>query len=341
MDEFSVTPVQAVCFGSSLAISCLCYYLFRKTQKIVDDLDNAQHLTINGQLKDILAASPGKSLQYVVIEGTVHPEGSPLRSWYQRETFGVLQKIRMVEYRQIWDRLTHTWIDHTKVLREEVDMVPFVLVGSDEATVRVRRPLEASGVHMATTYENFYQTDSGIFELLGQHLRGDKVKGQLHTEEILKVGTLLQGVGKLVLDGDGSMSLCPPDGPRYFLSIGDFDTLRGEQENQAYMWKMLTIVFALSAAAVVIWVGSHYYRKLKARWKEKQLMNDLTSVNAQTPCTEAESNACVICLSEPRDCVLLNCGHLCCCISCFQAFPQPRCPICRQTISRAVPVFYS
>uniref|UniRef100_A0A8C5DCY1 RING-type domain-containing protein n=1 Tax=Gouania willdenowi TaxID=441366 RepID=A0A8C5DCY1_GOUWI len=47
-------------------------------------------------------------------------------------------------------------------------------------------------------------------------------------------------------------------------------------------------------------------------------------------------NTCVICLNQPRNCVLLYCGHVCCCFRCYQALPQPRCPVCRQAIIRVV-----
>uniref|UniRef100_A0A8C5DRT0 RING-type domain-containing protein n=1 Tax=Gouania willdenowi TaxID=441366 RepID=A0A8C5DRT0_GOUWI len=52
-------------------------------------------------------------------------------------------------------------------------------------------------------------------------------------------------------------------------------------------------------------------------------------------------NTCVICLDQPRNCVLLYCGHVCCCFRCYQALPQPRCPICRQAIIRVATLYHA
>ena len=42
---------------------------------------------------------------------------------------------------------------------------------------------------------------------------------------------------------------------------------------------------------------------------------------------EADSSECVICLTNPRDTVLLPCRHLCCCQACFPHLDK--CPVCR------------
>uniref|UniRef100_A0A663LPD1 RING-type E3 ubiquitin transferase n=1 Tax=Athene cunicularia TaxID=194338 RepID=A0A663LPD1_ATHCN len=57
---------------------------------------------------------------------------------------------------------------------------------------------------------------------------------------------------------------------------------------------------------------------------------------------ETLKNSCVICLSNTKSCVFLECGHVCSCRECYQALPEPkRCPICRQAISRVVPLYNS
>uniref|UniRef100_A0A8C9NJ21 RING-type domain-containing protein n=1 Tax=Serinus canaria TaxID=9135 RepID=A0A8C9NJ21_SERCA len=53
----------------------------------------------------------------------------------------------------------------------------------------------------------------------------------------------------------------------------------------------------------------------------------------------APEDSCVVCLSRPRECVLLGCGHICCCFRCFQALPTRLCPICRGPIDRVVPLY--
>lgn len=267
-----------------------------------------------------------------------------------------MQKFLLREHRLVWNSLSRTWADSERVLHHRVNAVPFVLVGSHETTVRVLCPLQASGLYMETTHEKFHQVNYSLGDIIGQYLSGEKLKGQLETEEMLKVGTTLTGVGELILDLDGTLNLRPPsDGSQYFLSITDFDTLLGEQESTALRWKALAIASALAGAAVLLWVGRRYYCELKVRWEREQerraferLQSEGSRARAsvsgsETPQVGAEEhidNACVICLSQPRNCILLDCGHVCCCHSCYQSFPHRRCPICRQSISRVVPLFH-
>ncbi|KAG7246118.1 hypothetical protein CRUP_038429, partial [Coryphaenoides rupestris] len=163
------------------------------------------------------------------------------------------------------------------------------------------------------------------------------------------VGATLTGVGELILDTDRVLKLRPPtDGSEYFLTTSDFETLRIEQEGQAAVWQVLASVFALAGAAVLLWSARRYYRQLKQRWEQERLRREFETLGAESPSpgpartTQDEApveNACVICLSQPRGCVLLDCGHVCCCYSCYQALPQLTCPICRQAISRVVPLY--
>ncbi|XP_026169302.1 mitochondrial ubiquitin ligase activator of nfkb 1-A [Mastacembelus armatus] len=356
MDGFPLSITEALCLGSSLALSGICYYLYRKSRTTVDKLDDAPHLIIDGNLKNILKVTPGACLQYAVIEGAVRPVGEPLTSHFQKEIVGVLQKFMLREHRLLWNSLSRTWMDSERVLHERVNAVPFVLVGSDETAVKVLCPLQASGVYMEMTHEKFHQVNYGLGDIVGQFLSGEKLKGQLEIEEMLKVGASLTGVGELIMDRDGSLNLRPPsNGSQYFLSITDFETLRGDQESNAVWWKVLATGFALAGVVVLLWVGRRYYRHLKIRSEREKERREFERLQAEAlrarlagtaPEALQDSadvqieNACVICLSQPRNCILLDCGHVCCCHNCYQALPQRRCPICRQNIRRVVPLYH-
>ncbi|XP_056149322.1 mitochondrial ubiquitin ligase activator of nfkb 1-A [Lampris incognitus] len=355
MEEFPVRTVDVLCLGTSLAISGIFYYVYRKKKKTVDKLNDAPHLPLDGKLTELLNVTPGKCLQYVVIEGIVQPIGEPLRSQFQEGSVGVVQQLMLREHKLVWNSLARTWTDSERVLHQRVNAVPFNLAGSDEATVRVLCPLEASGLHMEIIHEKFHQATFGFTDIIGQYLSGEKPKGQLETEEMLKVGATVTGVGELILDTDRALKLRPPtNGSEFFLSTEDFDTLRMGQESQAAVWQVLASVFAVAGAAILLWVGRRYYRHLRLRWEQDRLRREFERLEARalragTGSAESRAsedgaevpveNACVICLSQPRGCVLLDCGHVCCCFGCYQALPQPTCPICRQTIKRVVPLY--
>ncbi|CAL8281657.1 unnamed protein product [Lota lota] len=351
MEDFPVSAVEALCLGTSLTISGILFYLYRKKRKTADKLKDAPKLALDGGLKSLLNVTPGKCLQYVVIEGTVQPVSEPLRSQFQEGAVGVVQKLMLREHKLVWNSLARVWTDSERVLHQRVHAVPFNMAGSDEAVVRVLCPLEASALNMEVIHEKFHQATYGFSDLIGQYLSGEKPKGQLETEEMLKVGTTLTGVGELILDTDRALKLRPPaDGSEYFLTTTDFETLCLDQENQAAVWQVLASVFALAGAAVLLWVARRYYRVLKRQWEQERLRREFETLGAgsssppgprasQDEAAVPVENACVICLSQPRGCVLLDCGHVCCCYSCYQALPQPACPMCRQAIRRVVPLY--
>lgn len=54
---------------------------------------------------------------------------------------------------------------------------------------------------------------------------------------------------------------------------------------------------------------------------------------------QTENAACVICLTNPRELVLLDCGHVCLCMDCFEKMPNSNCPICRNNIRTFLPCY--
>ncbi|MBN3296884.1 mitochondrial ubiquitin ligase activator of nfkb 1-A [Amia ocellicauda] len=347
MEGIPFRTLELVWLGSSVAFSGLFYYIYRRKRKTVDKLKEVPSVPLDEHLAGILNAVPGKCLQYVVIEGTVQPVGEPLRSQFQEGSLGVVQRLVLKEHKLVWNNLARTWTDSERTLHQRVNTVPFDLVGWDRAAVRVLSPLEASGLEMETVHEKFHQASFGFTDIISQYLSGEKPKGQLETEEMLRVGATLTGVGELILDSDRVLKLRPPaDGSEYFLTTSDFQTMLAEQEGQATVWRVLMSVCVVAGVAAVLWLARKYYIHLQAKWEMEELRRQFERLDASRTAAPGETedpelleNACVICLTNPRSCVLLECGHVCCCFSCFQALPVPTCPICRRDIVRVVPLY--
>jgi len=65
-------------------------------------------------------------------------------------------------------------------------------------------------------------------------------------------------------------------------------------------------------------------------WRqERQAQDDKESMN--------DSELCKICMDNPVDCVMLECGHMCTCTTCGKQMAE--CPICRQYVVRVVRTF--
>lgn len=220
-----------------------------------------------------------------------------------------------------------------RVLSEQVYTVPFLLASPDAEAVTqvsVESPLRAVCLPLEMVYERFQQPAHGFRDLLGHYLSGEKPKGILETEEMLRVGAGLTGIGELALHPDGSLHLQPParEG-EYFLCLGDWQTVLAELESARRFWKGAAMLCAMVGLAVLLHT---LCRAIRHKHQDKE-------PEAEEDGDEGLEDSCVVCLTRPRECVLLGCGHICCCFRCFQALPTRLCPICRGPIDRVVPLY--
>jgi E3 ubiquitin-protein ligase MUL1 len=112
-------------------------------------------------------------------------------------------------------------------------------------------------------------------------------------------------------------------------------------------------VFLGIACVIGFGLAVYIFRKLYKNWKNRRAHERLfeEARRARQAAREAarftgwsrdttngsnnESQECVVCLNNPREVILLNCGHICLCIDCVEALPQPmQCPVCRQSVER-------
>ncbi|XP_042336088.1 mitochondrial ubiquitin ligase activator of NFKB 1-like [Sceloporus undulatus] len=152
---------------------------------------------------------------------------------------------------------------------------------------------------------------------------------------MLKVGAALTGIGELVLD-NATIKLQPPkEGMHYYLTSLDFEALVQKQESSVRLWRVLTLLFGVASCAVLFFLLHKQYRRHQERRRLRQMQEALAAGGDAV-------NACVVCLTHTRSCVFLECGHVCSCTKCYEALPRPpRCPICRQEVTRVVPLYNS
>lgn len=210
------------------------------------------------------------------------------------------------------------------------------------------RPLDAAELDLETTYENFHPSQQSLTNVIGHFISGERPQGIQETEEILRLGASMTGVGELVLDNNLVRLQPPKQGLRYFLSHLDYDELLSKQERQLRLWRVLTVLFGLAACATLFYMLWRQYVLRRDRRKERSLLDEfrkwknrrLQDLNLAED--EVSPNTCTICLSNERSCVFLECGHVCTCEQCYRALPEPKkCPICRATIDRIVPLYNS
>ncbi|KAG8538120.1 hypothetical protein GDO81_023264 [Engystomops pustulosus] len=170
-------------------------------------------------------------------------------------------------------------------------------------------------------------------------MSGEKPTGLLETEEILPVGAILTGLGKLVVNKDGVIALQPPqNGCKYFLSLAGYEDILHEQETIASFWREAALLCGALGALVFCIALYRAYQRHKEKKRTEEGVDEMQTLCPLSDDEISSERACVICISRLRDCVLLPCGHVCCCFLCFQALPYKLCPICRCHIQRVVPL---
>lgn len=345
------STAQLVVLATSSALTALFYSLYKNRATTANRLKEAQKVSIDQDLKEILLEAPGRCVPYVVIEGAVKAVNETLKSQFVDNCKGVIERLTLKENKMVWNRTTHLWNDTEKVIHQRTNSVPFAIGSLDEdvtTAVRVIRPLEASALELETTYENFHPAKQSFTNAIGSFISGERPKGIHETEEMLRVGDTITGVGELVLDNSLIKLQPPKQGYCYFLSRMDHDSLIRDQESAVRLCKILTVVFGVAACSTLVYILWKKFSRYRDSKRERRMLdefNERQRQRIQEMGSEEDSvspTSCTVCLSVERNCIFLECGHVCSCLRCYEALPTPKkCPICRASIARVVPLYNS
>ncbi|KAL1250321.1 hypothetical protein QQF64_021326 [Cirrhinus molitorella] len=345
------STAQIVLLATSSALTAVFYTIYKRKSRHVARLREAKKMPLNPDLKTILGEIPGKCVPYAVIEGVVRSVKETLNSQFVDNCKGVIERLTLKEKKMVWNRTTHLWNDCEKIIHQRTNTVPFDLAPHDDTvptTVRVVRPLDAAELDLETTYDNFHPSQQSLTNVISHFISGERPQGIQETEEMLRLGASMTGVGELVLDNNLVRLQPPKQGLRYFLSCLDYDTLLSKQEGHLRIWRVLTMLFGLTACATLFYLLWRQYVQRKERKKERSLLDEYKKWQSRRlqelhlAEEDLSPTSCTICLNRERSCVFLECGHVCACEECYRALPQPKkCPICRATIDRIVPLYNS
>ncbi|XP_053280514.1 mitochondrial ubiquitin ligase activator of NFKB 1 [Pleuronectes platessa] len=345
------STAQIVVLATSSALTGLFYTIYKNRATTVARLKEAKKVTIDKDLCNLLSETPGRCVPYAVIEGAVRNVKETLSSQFVDNCKGVIERLTLKEEKMVWNRTTHLWNSTEKVIHQRTNTVPFALGSHDEdvsAFVRVIRPLDAAELDLETTYENFHPTVQSLSSVIGHFISGERPKGIHETEEMLRVGDSVTGVGELVLDNNLIKLQPPKQGFPYFLTRLDYDSLLGKQVKSVRLWRILALVSGLAACSTFFYILWKRYVLHKQSKKERSMLEEfkeqqkkrMRELNIEE--SSVSPTSCTVCLSRERSCVFLECGHVCACSQCYDALPQPKkCPICRATIDRVVPLYNS
>ena len=242
--------------------------------------------------------------------------------------------------------------DSKRVIRDATNVTPFQLValpsmddGNNSKPIQVEEPLAAEYLmeDLKVTYDSYEPNKATMVEKGVERLFGDVSRGFQETEKMLGVGVHLLGFGRVVMETEGNIKIKPPTGKQLYIltTLTRPEVIKVLRRRAKFYQVMFFVVGSLGAALLCYWG----YQKLKL-WKRdydmRRAMEDFRKTRAEEngSDTEPSEDDCVVCLSQKRDVVLLNCGHICLCSNCAEALPMPRtCPVCRSLVSRVQPIY--
>ncbi|XP_001352428.2 mitochondrial E3 ubiquitin protein ligase 1 [Drosophila pseudoobscura] len=324
---------ESVALGVDLIILGICVREYMYNKRVAGLLKTAPQYNIDGDLKSIVERQQTKSIPYAVIRGTVTPIGVPLRSSLVPSVSGVLQIVKLHEHR-ISRGFSGLWMEQCKLLHKSTNEMPFEL-RSQEHGVEILDVLNAAVLDVDVVYDSYEPSTLSAFDHIFGFFSGVRQKGIQTTEEVLREGSFLTAIGKLELDGNSLRMQPSPEGG-LFLTTATKSSLIKRFEDAKWTW-ILKIAFCGAVSAFLIGlIARKIYRKKKQQKEEARIHNRLETERRERrsrsrPLTLSEDQLCVVCVTNPKEIILLPCGHVCLCEDCSPHIAT-HCPVCRGKI---------
>lgn len=332
--EAIALTVDAIIFG----LCCKVYYKFQ--QDIIRIQDASSH-GVNPNIQAVLFKNKKK---YIVVQGDVKALGKPIKSINYPEVTGVIQKLSVTEH-AIARNASGFWADQKHTIQEAHNVVPFILKRGDYQ-VEILDPLSASVLDLDTIADRFESSSLSFMDHIVGFFSGVRQRGLQTTEEMLKEGTVITGIGEISLSPEGKAQLFPPsDGSSYYLTVMPVSSLLRKLDESKLLLRRLTLLFGgvglvLGALVLRRWWLNHLRKKqeeaLRKRLEETRRARRQIVRDSEIP----ENQRCVVCQTNPREIIVLPCGHVCMCEDCNDSITN-ECPVCRTHILQRAAAYIS
>ncbi|KAI8123418.1 Mitochondrial ubiquitin ligase activator of nfkb 1-A [Lucilia cuprina] len=313
---------EGIALGVDLLILGLCVKEYVSYKKSVKLLKTAPQLSIDNDLKDFVARQKDKKVPYAVVRGTVTPIGVPMRSVMSPSVTGVLQVIKLSEHR-VARGFAGFWSEQRKLIHVSSNEMPFELTNNGSG-VEVVDALSAAVLDMDVVYDNYEPSSLSFFDHVFGFFSGIRQKGLQTTEEVLRDGSFITAVGELEL-------------AIFYLSM------KFEEAKNSMLFKIF-VCGSISAVLITI-IARKIYMKKKQERDERRIRETLEKERKERraksrPVNLTSDQLCVVCNINPKEVIILPCGHVCICEDCSEKIKMT-CPVCRGKINTRAAAFIS
>ena len=162
---------------------------------------------------------------------------------------------------------------------------------------------------------------------------------------IFSILFLILAYGRLEKMSDNSFYLSRPlnsDFP-YILTKQDRQNVIGDMKDNISVLKFFLFLFGSIGVVTGGYWLFRYYKIYKEKRQRERMTQSLREERLRLDRERVQNNqvvdnqniynpeqTCVLCLVNPREIILLDCGHYCLCIDCVDRLPNQNCPICRR-----------
>lgn len=338
LGEFIALGIDSIIFGI-----CLKQYFYCKTA--ITAVKDAEFHEVNSSLNDLVQKSPDNKIKYIAIRGAIKSIGEPICSIYNKVITGVIHKLSVKEH-VVVRTTSGYWSDQEHTMQEVYSSVPFVLKRGRHQ-IEIMDAMAAEILDMETISDFFEPSAPTFIDYLWGFFTGHRQRGLQTTEEMLKEGSVITGIGELTRSAlkPDSLVLQPPvDGTPYYLTTMSLSSLLRKLDDRKKVYKWLCLIFG----AIGFFIGGIVVRRyLKDREKQKlanELRKSLEESRKERRQRVRDTNLrddqlCVICLTNPQEIILLPCGHVCLCEDCSLDYTLT-CPVCREPVNRKNAVYF-
>ncbi|RNA18922.1 mitochondrial ubiquitin ligase activator of NFKB 1 [Brachionus plicatilis] len=347
----------------SIIVSSL-YYFYKKKVKTLTNIKNAPSIDLTkNQMLD------NEVIDYGMIVGVVSPDQAEISSNFDKNVKGVIRVLEIREHGTSFKN--NVSYDTNRLISRVANDVPFSLVVSGNVRVQVEDPLAANFLleYLELTHKKFEPINESLIKKIFSGLvSNETLKGIETSETMLKKSTQLTAFGRIEkLPSIASSSwLASSSHNRYKISKSAFagnefvltrlsrsalvEKLSKSTRNLKILLYFFTSLGAIAGAYCAYKLVREYLdRKKRERRIEEARQQRLKNQRARarhyddelnmSDHNQSEQSLCVICLLNPRELVLLDCGHVCLCMDCYERMPNSNCPICRQRFRTYLPCY--
>ncbi|KZC11935.1 PREDICTED: mitochondrial ubiquitin ligase activator of nfkb 1 [Dufourea novaeangliae] len=337
LGEIIAVGIDSVIFG-------ICLKQFFHCKNAVAAVKDAEFHEVGPQLGNLVNESVDNKVGYVAIRGIVKPLGKPLTSINNKRITGVVQKLKIKEH--VVARTTAGfWSDQERTVHKVFNTVPFALEHGPYS-VEILEPLSADILDMDVVSNTFEPTVPSFADHLWGFFTGVRQRGLQSTEELLREGALITGIGELSRTKSKTLTLQPPlNGTPFYLTSMSVSSLLKKLDDRKKTYRLLCFMFG----AIGLLIGGILFRRYWKDRTEQRLAEELRQSLAASrkegrqrvrDTDLREDQMCVVCRSNPREIILLPCGHVCLCEDCAENITND-CPVCRAPISQKAAAYIS